>query len=96
MTDFGKHTFFTTLVCPALGAVPHAMSTGHSDAFELGVHWRKHWPPLASAGTCAQNVSGSPGSSMQYFWHGIEQTPGVVPFAPRHVVPLSQSASAKQ
>lgn len=85
------------MVAPdGLVALPHTMSSGHSDAFELAVHLRAHVPPLASDGIVAQVVSDQPGSSGQMLVHGIEQIPGASVVAPRHVVPLPHSLLSRQ
>lgn len=72
------------------------MSRGHSDAFELGVHWRTQLPPLLSEGTLAHVVSAQPGWSGHIDVHAIEQMPGTVAVAPLHVVPFRQSTCARQ
>jgi hypothetical protein len=79
-----------------LVALPHVMSSGHSDAFELAVHLRMQVPPFAMDGTLAQVVSDQPGSSGQMAVHGIEQIPGARVVAPRHVVPLPHSLLSRQ
>ena len=61
------------------------MSVGHSDPFELGVHWRTH-EPLA-----AQNVSAQPGWSGHTEVHAIVHVPGDSAVAPLHDSPALQS-----
>jgi hypothetical protein len=51
------HTYFVAAGAPNRAAGVHFMSTGHSAAFEFGVHWRRQLPPGASDGIVAQNVS---------------------------------------
>lgn len=53
----GRQTAFDAYGVPMRAVTVHAMSDGHSEAFELGVHWRTHEPVAPSAGTAAQNVS---------------------------------------
>jgi hypothetical protein len=83
-------------VVPNRITVPHVMSRGHSEPFELGVHWRTQLPPLPSAGTLAHVVSAKPGWSGHSDVQAIEQIPGAVAVAPRHSVPVWQSEEERQ